>query len=195
MTPSKKTGVETTANDRERLADLYDRTFARVYNAIRYRVDDDCAAEDLTVQVYERALASLARYQPEAGPLDGWLFGIARHVAADYLRRRRFTAWLPWESFLRRPCPDPPPEEAVLRRELEASLAGALKSLKDRERDLLGLKYGAGLTNRAIAGLTGLSEQNVALIVFRVLTRLRALLGNEALGASLPLDEEEVERV
>ena len=49
-----------------------------------------------------------------------------------------------------------------------------LARLADRERELVALKYGAGLTNRAIAGLTGLTESNVGVILYRAVQRLRA---------------------
>ena len=55
-----------------------------------------------------------------------------------------------------------------------ARLSALLTHLEARERELVALKYGAGLTNRAIAELTGLSESNVGTILHRVVTRLRA---------------------
>ena len=50
-----------------------------------------------------------------------------------------------------------------------------LAELPDRERELLALKYGSGLTNREIAGLTGVSESNIGTILYRTLRRLRTL--------------------
>ncbi len=49
-----------------------------------------------------------------------------------------------------------------------------LPQVADRERDILALKYGAGISNRAIARLTGLSESNVGTILSRTLVKLRA---------------------
>jgi len=46
--------------------------------------------------------------------------------------------------------------------------------LSDRERDLVALKFAAGLTNRRIAELTGLSESNLGVILYRAVPRLRA---------------------
>jgi RNA polymerase sigma-70 factor (ECF subfamily) len=48
-----------------------------------------------------------------------------------------------------------------------------LTQLEDRNGELVALRYGAGLTNRAIAGLTGLSESNVGVILHRTLKQLR----------------------
>jgi RNA polymerase sigma-70 factor (ECF subfamily) len=60
--------------------------------------------------------------------------------------------------------------------ELQDQLLGAVARLDSRERDLIGLKFAAGLTNRRIAKLTGLSENNVAIILYRAVRRLRAEL-------------------
>ena len=54
-----------------------------------------------------------------------------------------------------------------------ARLSILLSQLADRDRELVALKYGAGLTNRAIAGLSGLSESNVAVILHRAVQTLR----------------------
>jgi DNA-directed RNA polymerase specialized sigma24 family protein len=53
-------------------------------------------------------------------------------------------------------------------------LAALLGGLAEREREILALKYGAGLTNRAIARLTGLGESNVGTLLHRTVQKLRA---------------------
>jgi RNA polymerase sigma factor (sigma-70 family) len=166
--------------DAEAFAELYDQYYGRVYTYIRYRCDDDRTVEDLTAQVFEKLLASITRYCPEQAPFEAWLFGIVRHVVGDHLRWQRLNAWLPWEAFLNRPAPDPLPEEVAAQQDLEARLAGLLPKLKAQERDLIGLKYAGGLTNRQIADLTGLSEQNVAVILFRAIEKLRRSMDERA---------------
>src|SRR5512146_2141275 len=95
----------------ESIAAIYDRTFTRVYNAIRYRVTDAVTAEELTAEVYERAMRSLARYRPEQGVVDAWLFGIVHHVVGSYLRRRRLIAWVSLEALRNHSAHDHLPEE------------------------------------------------------------------------------------
>ena len=58
-------------------------------------------------------------------------------------------------------------------REERDRLLAALARLPARERDLIGLKFAAGLTNRRIADLTGLTESNVGVILYRTIRRLR----------------------
>ncbi len=158
---------------------LYDRCFSRVYNYIRYRIEETAVVEDLTAQVFEQVLSSIGRYAPDQAPFEAWLFGIVRHVVGAALRRSRFTAWLPWEAYQRRPAPGPLPEDIAVQRDLKARLGQALAQLPDRQRDLLGLKFAAGLNNRQIAALAGLTEQNVGVILYRAIGRLRELMVGE----------------
>ena len=71
---------------------------------------------------------------------------------------------------------EPQPEEVAIRDETRAELLAAVARMSDRERDLIALKFAAGLTNRRIAKLTGLNESNVGVILYRAMRRLRAEL-------------------
>ena len=166
----------------ETIAALYDRTFTRIYNAIRYRITDAAVAEELTAEVYERAIRSLDRYQPDQGVLEAWLFGIVHHVVNDYLRRRRLIAWVSLEVLRNHSASEHLPEEISIQHSLEEQLMCQLPKLKDRERELLGLKYAGGLTNRQIAALIGLTEQNVGVILYRAIARLRRWMGGPRAG-------------
>ncbi len=155
-------------------ATLYDYYFPRIYNYVRYRVIDAPTADDLTAQIFERALADLPSYRQDRAPFGAWLFGIARHVIGDHFRARR--RWLPFEALRQRASPDPPPEQVTAVNESHERLLNAVAALKDRDRDLIALKFGGDLTNREIARLTGLSESHVGVIVHRALRRLRVVL-------------------
>ena len=65
------------------------------------------------------------------------------------------------------------PETGCDARIRRGTAGGPARTLPDRDRELLALKYGAGMTNRAIARLTGLSESNVGTIVHRAVQALR----------------------
>jgi len=157
----------------------YESEFPHVYGYIRYRVCDRDTADDLTSQTLLRALDRLSTFDPGRAPLPAWILGIARNVVRDHLRARRRWGWLPLEWLRERAAPQPTPEQAVMDGERHQQLLSALALLSDRERDVLGLKFGAGLTNRAIASVTGLGESHVGVIVYRAVGKLRARLGGE----------------
>jgi RNA polymerase sigma-70 factor (TIGR02952 family) len=160
-------------------AAIYDHYFSRVYNYVRYRVRDAETTEDITVQVFERTLVSIGSYRPERAPFAAWLFAIARNAVSDHLRAQKRRRWLSLEILRDQASADPQPEEVAIHGETHTELLAAVARLSDRERDLIALKFAAGLTNRRIAELTGLSESNVGVILYRTVRRLRAELNVE----------------
>jgi RNA polymerase sigma-70 factor (ECF subfamily) len=150
---------------------LYAAELPRVYNFFRYRVGAGPMAEDLTSLTFEKAWRARHRYRRDLAAFSTWLFTIARNVAVDHFRQQR--PHLPLEAAAHLPGGESA-EELAERRSDEARLARLLAGLPDRERELLSLKYGAGLTNRAIARLTGLSESNVGTLLHRTIGGLRA---------------------
>ena len=155
---------------------LYADQLPRVYNFFRYRVGAGAVAEDLTSITFEKAWRARERYRRDLGAFSTWLFTIARNVATDHYRQARRHA--PLEAAESVPGGESPEELAERRSDLDR-LARLLERLEDRERELLALKYGAGLTNRAIAKHTGLTESNVGTIVHRAIRDLRAEWSSE----------------
>ncbi len=160
----------------EALTILFEQYAARVFHYFQYRCNDTATAQDLTMQVFERLLHCLPRYDEDRAPVSAWLFSIARHVATDWQRRQYLRKFIPWDDFSRQPSIDPGPEQITLESEERIHLRQALRQLSNRERDVIGLRFTSGLTNRAIAEMTGLSESNVAVILFRALQKLRLSL-------------------
>lgn len=156
-------------------AALYDHYFPRIYTYIRYRVGSDAEADDLTAHVFERALTRINAFDPQRAPFGAWLFGIARNAVGNH--RRGLWRFLTLDALRQRPTSSA--EDASIEREEQDRLLGAVAHLSDRERDLIALKYGAGLNNREIAQITALGESNVGVILHRAISRLRQSLGQE----------------
>ncbi len=149
---------------------VYRTELPRIYNFFRYRVGDGPLAEDLTSETFEKAWRNRARYRHDLSAFSTWLFTIARRIAIDHYRKPQVE--LPLEDFPHLPA-ELTLEDAAFQQADFARLSALLTRLEDRDRELVALKYGAGLTNRTIAGLTGLSESNVAVILHRVVHALR----------------------
>ena len=127
---------------------------------------DRSAAEEITSQAFERAWRKRRQIQPQRGSARAWLFGIARNAALDELRRRsRVTDPPKGET----PAADDPADAAVTR----TVLREGLDSLSGRERELVALKYFAGLSNAEIAAVIGTSESNAGTRLHRVIQKLR----------------------
>jgi RNA polymerase sigma-70 factor (ECF subfamily) len=150
---------------------LYAEQLPRIYNFFRYRVGPGAIAEDLTSLTFEKAWRARHRYRRDLSAFTTWLFTVARNVATDHYRQRR--PHVPIEEAAQVAGGPDPAEEAERRSDVE-HLARLMATLPERERELLSLKYGAGLTNRAITRLTGLTETNVGTILHRTIQQLRA---------------------
>jgi RNA polymerase sigma-70 factor, ECF subfamily len=150
---------------------LYHEQWTAVVNYARFRLGAG-EAEDVAADAFSRAWQRRDQYQSQQGPLETWLWGIARNAATDRLRRRR-SAPAPLERSV---MADLDLEADAARRVEIERVTAAMKRLADLDRELIALRFGAGLTNRAIARLVGLSEGNVALRLHRALRRLRVTL-------------------
>jgi RNA polymerase sigma-70 factor (ECF subfamily) len=142
----------------------------RVYNYFRFRMGIEADAADLTYRTFEKAWRSRARYRHDLAGFATWLFTIAKNVRIDFLHRRH--SHLPIDMALDVAAEGTPENDAERRSDL-SRLALLTQNLSDRERELVALKYGAELTNRLIARLTGISESNVGSILHRVVCSLR----------------------
>src|SRR5215208_2172124 len=129
---------------------LYRSSRDDVYAYVAGLLRDRSAAEDVTALAFERAYRKRRRYRESRGSHRAWLFGIARNAALDELRRRGRQAELAAEP---EDLESERPEEAAdvtLRR---AALRKALAMLSPRERELVALKFFAGLSNAEVGGV------------------------------------------
>ncbi len=156
--------------------EFYRAELPRIYNFFRYRVGDGQLAEDLTSETFEKAWRKRDSYRRDLAAFSTWLFTIARRVAQDHYRKPHHE--IPLEEIANFST-DEIMEELAQQKADFARLSFLLTQLEDRDRELVALKYGAGLTNRDIAHLTGLSESNIGVILHRTLKTLRSNWEND----------------
>jgi RNA polymerase sigma-70 factor (ECF subfamily) len=155
--------------DPAEFAALYARYIQPVYRYLYSRVDNPADAEDLTAQTFLAALEALPRYH-HRGHLPAWLFAIARSKAMDFFRRR---PTLPLEEH-----PDDRPDllaQASRSDEIQR-LAGLIRSLDPGERELIRLRFVAGLSFAEMAALLKKKEDTVKKSLYRLLARLQSQL-------------------
>jgi RNA polymerase sigma-70 factor (ECF subfamily) len=156
---------------------LYRAARDDVYAYVATLLHDRAAAEDVTAQAFERAFRRAGAFDARRGSERAWLFGIARHAALDELRRRRRGAALTAEpADAAAPAPDDEAERAVRR----AAVAAALATLATREREVIALKFHAGLDNAELAGVLGVSTSNAGTLLHRAMTKLREAVDDRA---------------
>ncbi len=149
---------------------LYRAARDDVFAYVATLLGDRGAAEDVTALAFERAFRKRRSYDARRGSERAWLFGIARNAALDELRRRSRHAELVAEpEDVDAPGGDESAEAAMRR----AVIRKAMAQLSARERELVALKFFAGLQNTEIARVIGTSESNAGTRVHRVLEKLR----------------------
>jgi RNA polymerase sigma factor (sigma-70 family) len=146
--------------------ELYRSSRDDVYAYAAGLLRDRAAAEEVTATAFERAYRKRSRFDPSRGNGRAWLFGIARNAALDELRRRGRQAELSTEPV---DAASPGTEQA----ELRLLLTGALGKLDARERELIALKFFAGLSNIEIAAVLEIGESNAGTKLHRAVTKLR----------------------
>jgi RNA polymerase sigma-70 factor, ECF subfamily len=163
------------AREAPREADLaFDRLYKSsrddVYAYVASLVRDAAAAEDVTATAFERAYRKRSRFDPSRGEPRAWLFGIARNAALDELRRRGRQAELAAEPA---DLAGVPADEGAEASERRLAVSAALARLEPRERELIALKFFAGLGNTEIAAVVGIGESNAGTRLHRAMTKLR----------------------
>jgi RNA polymerase sigma-70 factor (ECF subfamily) len=150
---------------------LYEHHLERVFNYVRYRLGSE-EAEDITADIFVRAWSRRQDYDPGRGTSATWLWAIARNAVTDWLRRRR-----PIQIELSPNLAVANDPLAALDKEEEwERVKVALARLPEVDQEIIALRFGAGHTNRAIAGLVEMSEANVAQRLRRALRKLRTHL-------------------
>lgn len=134
---------------------------------------DRTAAEEVVAVAFERAYRKRGAYRPERGSPRAWLFAIARHAALDELRRRGRSASLTEDAVsAEAACPEDEAERAVRR----AAVRAALAELPPRDREVIALRFHAGLDTAELAGILGISATNAGTLLHRALKKLREAL-------------------
>ena len=151
-----------------------------VYRYVRFRVATREAAEDLTSEVFFKALRSLSRYDRSRSAPKTWLLRIARNAVTDHLRalRRRGSLHVSLDRVPDLVSEIPSQEERVLAQERVQRLLNATSGLRPADQEILSLRYGAGLGNREIAAAMEISSNAVAVRLHRALGRLKEAVTN-----------------
>jgi len=166
--------IEAAQNDPSRFAELYEQNFHRVYAYVARRVCDRMEIQDLTAQVFHKALANLGKFKWKGAPFCAWLYRIASNVIADQAKQkaRESTDQL-----------NPSAEsstatdlEAVERR---ARLFSAVGKLPEDQRRVIEMRFADEKSIREIAGELGRSEGAVKQLQFRALENLRNRLNEK----------------
>jgi RNA polymerase sigma-70 factor (ECF subfamily) len=165
------------AGDAEAFRVIFDRESPGVRRFLGDLLRDDAAADEATQETFVRAHHRLPTLE-QAGKLQGWLFGIARMVFFEHLRRKRRDPPALLESDAEPMQVDnaPTPEAVLLSGEADQMLSVALADLSEERRSALLMRLDHGLGYGEIASAMGWSLQKVKNEIHRARLQLRARL-------------------
>jgi RNA polymerase sigma-70 factor, ECF subfamily len=154
----------------DRFEALYRSSRDDVYAYVATLLCDRAAAEDVTALAFERAFRRRRTFDRRRGEERAWLFGIARNAALDELRRRKRVATLMTDPEDASAAVDEDGADVALRR---TAVREALAKLPAREREVIALKFQAGLHNAELARVLGISESAAGTLIHRTMQKLR----------------------
>jgi RNA polymerase sigma-70 factor (ECF subfamily) len=165
------------AGDAEAFGVLYDRYMDAVYRYVFYRVRNEAEAEDVTSDVFMRALRAIPKYEPRQAFL-AWLYRIARNAVIDRSRRRAARQQVSFEDALAHPNADQVvnPDEGLLAGSDASAVRRAMQQLTPLQQEILVLRYVEGYDTKTISKLVGKRDGTIRGIEFRALTTLRGLI-------------------
>lgn len=160
--------VQAAQRNPARFSELYERHFERIYAYIVRRVRNRDLAEDLTSDVFHKALAALSQFDWRGAPFGAWLIRIAANLVADR-----------WKQAAREQVGDPPEssiEVDLAEVEHRARLFRMVDGLPADQRRVVHMRFAEGKTIREIAQEIGRTEGAVKQLQFRALESLRSRL-------------------
>jgi RNA polymerase sigma-70 factor (ECF subfamily) len=160
--------IDTPETDFER---LYADHAQALFGFLAYRTGERALAEEVLGEAFEKALRSRKRYDPAKASAKTWLYTIALNCLRD--RWRRGEAEERAVGRVVAGLPDEPGDSGVSGVEDRDSLARAMASLSDEEREALALRYGGDLTAPEMAELLGEKLTTVEGRLYRALRKLR----------------------
>jgi RNA polymerase sigma-70 factor (ECF subfamily) len=170
----ERLAVEAAQKDPARFVELYDNNFGRVYAFIARRVQNRDEAEDLTSEVFQKALANLPRFKWRGVPFAAWLFRIAANMIADRSKRA-----VKERDILDAGDPTDLTQISLEEIEFRAQIFRLVDTLPIDQRQVIALRFVQEKSIRAIADEMGRTEGAVKQLQFRGLQQLRAQLNEQ----------------
>ena len=163
--------VERAKRDPRQFGALYDRHFQQIYRFVYSRVREQTAAEDVTSEVFIKALKAMPRYQDTGRPFSAWLYQIAVNAIADRYRTLRPSQ--PLDDFHDLSVAGPALEDLATHRDEIRHIWSLVEELPGQQRTALVLKFQEDMKIDDIAVAMGKSPGAVKLLIHRGVSRLR----------------------
>ena len=160
---------------------LYDEYFNKVYRYVVSQVGNQSEAEDLTQEVFIKALHAIGSYKQKGAPFASWLFRIARNNIIDFWRKQkgRKTTSIDEAASL---VSENDPVDTTERLSDAEELAIALQKLPQAQKEVVSLRFISGLSIAEVAKVLGKKEGTVKALQFNGMVSLKKILSETGYG-------------
>ncbi len=156
---------------------LYQEYVSSIYRYIYLRVGRAAEAEDLTQEVFLKALQNIGSYRWKGKPFTSWLFRIAHNLIIDHCRRAKKNSFIPLNEEIASVAVAGTDPVAAAEQRMELSeLRRAIEKLPPRQKEVISLRFGADLSVATTARVTGKTEGSVKKLQHEALVKLRKLM-------------------
>lgn len=166
--------VERAKRDPMAFGELYDRHFQMIYRFAYSRVGEQTGAEDVTSEVFMKALRGIGRYQDTGRPFSAWLYQIANNAIADRYRSAKPTVDI--GDVVGAAVAGPSLEDVAAQRDELRQIWTVVETLPGPQRTAMVLKFQEDMKIEDIAAAMGKSSGAVKLLIHRGVSRCRQQL-------------------
>ena len=160
--------------DQEAFAQLYEKHFDSIYRYVALKIGDKVEAEDMTQQVFLKALQSISSFKWKGTPFSAWLFRIAHNQVVDYLRKKARQATVPLDDS---PTGLESNPQLIAEHSMDIEqLISATHHLTEAQREVISLRFAADMSVAQVAEVMGRSQGAVKALQHSALVAMRKTL-------------------
>ncbi|MFC1967146.1 sigma-70 family RNA polymerase sigma factor [Chloroflexota bacterium] len=160
--------------DPEALTQLYEENFDKIYRYIVLKIGERTEAEDITQQVFLKALNSITSYKYKGVPFSAWLYRIAHNQIVDYFRKHKKRVTVQLDETMRDNAPE---TSQLIERDVEIEeVAEATKKLTKLQQEVISLRFTGELPVAQVAKMMGKSEGAIKALQHSAIVSLRRAL-------------------
>ena len=165
------------AGDRSAFAELYEMYYDQIYRYVAFKCGNRIEAEDLSGEVFLKMIESIHSFRFRGFPFTSWLYRIAHNVVVDNFRRKGRRPTVPLDNAVNAASD----AHSDLERLAEVSLTmrevvSAMDKLTDLQREVVTLRFAAGLSIAETAEAVGRKENAVKALQHAGIKKLRDAL-------------------
>ncbi len=160
--------------DQEAFAQLYEKHFDSIYRYVALKIGDKAEAEDMTQQVFLKALQSISSFKWKGTPFSAWLYRIAHNQVVDYLRKKARQAIVPLDES---PTGSDSNPQLIAEHSLDIEqLISATRRLTEAQQEVISLRFAGEMSIAQVADVMGKSQGAIKALQHSALVALRKML-------------------